>query len=508
MRQILRIKRTKKMQTLSRIFVALLLAASFGVAADPFADGNNNANGKAFQDEDGSVFSSEDFDEGEMSENGHTSKMMFLDSVQKHFWNPKRKLQDNNYNILHRDGDTHMIRTRYAMTTTIIFDNDPIAKVIFGDPNGFELTELGAYKWDLRNVLTIKPKLIGIDTNLTIIGESGTIYTFYIFSTHFTNRRDPAFTVFVSKDRKIGKITMKDLESEEYKKSKKKGDDSYKRIEYDAIEEDDGEFITIGDNVNKIHIEKAKIKRGYASKPKAKRNWKTLWLTKKESPDSVKMQPIDIFNDNEYTYFKFDREDAMSKFPVVFKVVDGYDNPVNVKIVGNYIIAEDLSEKWTLKMGEEYVCIKMIQKPMVIKQKVEDSEDKDEEDEEPKESKDKAPAKADSKDKKPKVESKKKKPNQNTIDSRDRDELIKRNQERIKELEKLQKESKAQADVMNPKAQEGNTAAKSANKAAEPKKAQPPKVEKSNFDVYVPKLKRRMPIEEFEKLKAAGKVWL
>ena len=89
---------------------------------------------------------------------------------------------------------------------------------------------------------------------------------------------------------------------------------------------------------------------------------------------SVRMMPIDIFNDNDYTYFKFDREDAMSKFPVLFKVVDGYDNPVNVKIVGNYIIAEDLSEKWTLKMGDEYICIRKVDKPLIVKEKFPDED--------------------------------------------------------------------------------------------------------------------------------------
>lgn len=453
-----------------------LLTATYTYGADPFKDDTSS---KKFQDEDGSVFTNEDFEEGEMAENNHTSKMMFLDSVQKHFWNPKRKLQDNNYNILHKDGDTHMIRTRYAMTTTFIFDNDPIAKIIFGDPNGFELKELGSEKWDLRNVITIKPKLIGIDTNLTVIGESGTIYTFYIFSTHFTNRRDPAFTVFVSKDRKIGKISMNNTENETNKKNKKSKFENYKSIEYDAIEEDDGEFITIGDNINKIHIDKSKIKRGYIQAPKTTRSWKTLWLKKSESPDSVKIQAIDIFNDKDYTYFKFDREDAMSKFPVVFKVVDGYDNPVNVKIVGNYIIAEDLSEKWTLKMGDEYVCVRMLQKPQVVREKVIINEETKEYD-----------GKTTTYQK-----NQEKIKNQDTIDSRDTQELIKRNQERIKELEKLKKQSKEQGEVMKP-TQKKQTSKQSTINI------------KQNKDtmVYVPKAQKYMTIKEFEELKKAGKL--
>lgn len=88
----------------------IILALGFCLSAlcaqnSPFADTPQQ---KSFYDEDGSVFSDEDFESGEMSSNAHTDKMMFLDSVQKHFWNPRRKLQDNNMNILHKDGDTHM----------------------------------------------------------------------------------------------------------------------------------------------------------------------------------------------------------------------------------------------------------------------------------------------------------------------------------------------------------------------------------------------------------------
>lgn len=490
----IKIKKQRNSTMKIKLYIAfvLFICCGFLYAQSPFAD---NTSKKAFQDEDGSVFSDEDFEEGDMANNEHTNKMMFLDSVQKHFWNPKRKLQDNNLNILHKDGDTHMIRTRYAMVTTIIFDNDPIAKVIFGDPNGFELTELGAVKWDLRNIITIKPKLIGIDTNLTIIGESGTIYTFYIFSTHFTNRRDPAFSVFVSKDRKIGKITMSDMEEGKHKKDKKRNDDNYKRIEHEAIEEDDGEFITIGDNVNKIHIEKSKIKRGYAQSPKSTRTWKSLWLSKEQSAESVKIQAIDIFNDNEYTYFKFDREDAMSKFPVVFKVVDGYDNPVNVKIVGNYLVAEDLSEKWTLKMGEEYVCVRMLQKPTIIRENnIENTESKTPSTNNTEtENKTSAPATQKNAKHQQKIESTK----QESIDSRNHDELIKRNQERIKELEELQKKSKAQSSV-------SSTSQKKINN--KPVASMDSYSADKNHIVFVPTENRHMTFGEFEKLKASGKL--
>lgn len=373
---------------MKKIAIALLgifVYCSIVAAQEPTIESQPTLEQQAFEDEDGSVFSDSDFGEEIQGTNDHTNKMVFLDAVQKHFWNPNRKLQDNNINILHRDGDTHKIRTRYAMITTFIFDNDRIAEIILGDPNGFEARQIPNPKWNLSNILTIKPKLIGIDTNLLVIGESGTIYTFYLFSTHFTNRRDPAFSVFVSKDRRIGKIAMENLEdvsksNAEFKRAKnaKKHKDTSpyitqntndmpdtRKIPSAVIEEDDGEFLTIGDKVNKLHIDKSKIQRGYVQKPKSTRSWKRFFIAK-PSRASIAMQAMDIFNDKDYTYFKFDQTDSNSKFPVVFKVVDGYDNPVNTKIVGNYIIAEDLSEKWTLKMGDEWVCIERLDKSLIV----------------------------------------------------------------------------------------------------------------------------------------------
>lgn len=71
--------------------------------------------------------------------------------------------------------------------------------------------------------------------------------------------------------------------------------------------------------------------------------------------------PEEIFNDKQFTYFKFDKKLALSKL-VIYKVVDGYDNPVNTRIVGDYIIAEDVSAKWTLRSGKDYLCIRFIKK--------------------------------------------------------------------------------------------------------------------------------------------------
>lgn len=338
------------------LILCLAAVLAFSAEPNPFADGGDSGGG------DDSIF-----DDTETTTKA-TNKMMFLDAVQKKFWSPSRKPSDNTLNIKFVAGETHKIRTRANMTTTIILDGDKIASVIIGDSVGFEMKELGTSKYDLSNILTIKPKLIGIDTNLTIIGESGNIYSFYVFSTDHKNRRNPAFLVFVSEIRKIDKIKVENLEEKAKKEQEKAfkkliGNDTSNEQENnedkkhlsafqlsDSIEEETDKEIIIGDKINKIKIKKDEIKRGYMQFPKTK------WGV--ESKASVKLKAKDIFHDKKWTYFKFDRELATSKFPAIFRVIDGYDNPMNSRIVGNYLIVETIADKWTMRIGDEWVCVR------------------------------------------------------------------------------------------------------------------------------------------------------
>ncbi|GAA7967357.1 hypothetical protein HpMS30_13970 [Helicobacter pylori] len=139
--------------------------------------------------------------------------------------------------------------------------------------------------------------------------------------------------------------------------------DEMKYVDYSAKIKDDGKFIRIGDNVNHIYINKKKMEYGYVIIDKKKRKWYCLWMCKKIVKSKYKDDlPTQIFNDEQFTYFKFNRSNARSKFPVVYKVVDGYDNPVNSRVVGDYLIAEDVSNQWNLKLGKAYLCIEKIAK--------------------------------------------------------------------------------------------------------------------------------------------------
>ncbi|OOQ34239.1 TrbG/VirB9 family P-type conjugative transfer protein [Helicobacter pylori] len=374
--------------------------------------------------------------------------MTNFNAIQNRFFAKNRSIKDNAHFIHYTIGDTFNIRLRYAMTTTFIFD-EPIAQVVLGDDIGFSTKMLGEDKEHLiSNILLIKPLQIGVDSNLTIIGKSGKVYSFYVFSTTYTSSKNPALMVYVSskeyfkdftsskketnkeiktthstpnKDIKVShapkKIAKKSPSikeqnlksknptttktaienaplslnrfkspsyppsnalansrkaSENFKvisnstktfKEHRHSQDEMKYVDYSAKIKDDGKFIRIGDNVNHIYINKKKMEYGYVIIDKKKRKWYCLWMCKKVVKSKYKDDlPTQIFNDEQFTYFKFNRSNARSKFPVVYKVVDGYDNPVNSRVVGDYLIAEDVSNQWNLKLGKAYLCIEKIAK--------------------------------------------------------------------------------------------------------------------------------------------------
>ena len=74
------------------------------------------------------------------------------------------------------------------------------------------------------------------------------------------------------------------------------------------------------------------------------------------------LAPINIFDDGVWTYFKFADEnfDQVQRLPVVFKVVDGYDNPLNVRKFKGTIIAEGTGKAWTLRHGGSHLCIRKV----------------------------------------------------------------------------------------------------------------------------------------------------
>ncbi|GAA7939612.1 hypothetical protein HpHA18_11370 [Helicobacter pylori] len=273
--------------------------------------------------------------------------MQDLNAIQGSFFDKNRSRMSNTLNVDYFQGQTYKIRLRYAMATLLFFSK-PISDFVLGDKVGFDAKILESND----RILLIKPLQIGVDSNISVIDNEGKIFSFYVFSTTFTSSKHPNLQVFIEDKNYYSNAFMKPQNKEN---TLEKAPTNNK-----PLKEEKEETITIGDSTNAMKIVKKDIQKGYRALKSSQRKWYCLGICSKKS--KLSLMPEEIFNDKQFTYFKFDKKLALSKFPVIYKVVDGYDNPVNTRIVGDYIIAEDVSAKWTLRLGKDYLCIRFVKK--------------------------------------------------------------------------------------------------------------------------------------------------
>ncbi len=279
--------------------------------------------------------------------------MQDLNAIQGSFFDKNRSKMSNTLNVDYFQGQTYKIRLRYAMATLLFFSK-PISDFVLGDKVGFDAKILESND----RILLIKPLQIGVDSNISVIDNEGKVFSFYVFSTTFTSSKHPNLQVFIEDKNYYSNAFMKPQNKENILENTPTNNNKPLKEEKEETKEE--ETITIGDNTNAMKIVKKDIQKGYRALKSSQRKWYCLWICSKKS--KLSLMPEEIFNDKQFTYFKFDKKLALSKFPVIYKVVDGYDNPVNTRIVGDYIIAEDVSAKWTLRLGKDYLCIRFVKK--------------------------------------------------------------------------------------------------------------------------------------------------
>lgn len=68
------------------------------------------------------------------------------------------------------------------------------------------------------------------------------------------------------------------------------------------------------------------------------------------------LYPLKIFDDGEFTYFEF--RDKGGVLPAIFTVDTGnYESLVNFRMIGNYLVIEAISPRFTLRNGMDIVCV-------------------------------------------------------------------------------------------------------------------------------------------------------
>jgi type IV secretion system protein VirB9 len=68
------------------------------------------------------------------------------------------------------------------------------------------------------------------------------------------------------------------------------------------------------------------------------------------------LYPMKIFDDGEFTYFEFKEKGGI--IPAIFLVdTNNYESLVNFRMVGNYLVVEAVSPRFTLRNGADIVCV-------------------------------------------------------------------------------------------------------------------------------------------------------
>lgn len=74
------------------------------------------------------------------------------------------------------------------------------------------------------------------------------------------------------------------------------------------------------------------------------------------SGDKSDFEPIQVFDDGEFTYLKF--RDINSEFPAIFAVdVQGNEGLVNYRQEKGYVVVERVAHRFTLRHGSETICV-------------------------------------------------------------------------------------------------------------------------------------------------------
>lgn len=72
--------------------------------------------------------------------------------------------------------------------------------------------------------------------------------------------------------------------------------------------------------------------------------------------------PIRIFDDGRFTYFKFKNEPNLNgiKLPAILSIENDIEEPTNIQTYKNYLIVKSINKQYILKVDKEYICIEKI----------------------------------------------------------------------------------------------------------------------------------------------------
>ncbi|WP_153307649.1 TrbG/VirB9 family P-type conjugative transfer protein [Desulfospira joergensenii] len=234
---------------------------------------------------------------------------------------------------------TYKIRLREFMGSTVVLPRgERIAGYSLFDKHNFTFAPLSDKNQVLTNVFDVYAKYHGADTNLIVHGESGNIYSFYLRNDSVKSTYMPSLVTYIEDPATEMEMRDRELRSQE---AEKKALEEKEMAEEEAKKGGDfGKNEYLDSLPTKISPEKLSFAYIYKG-------------------GEEKIKPLQVFDDGYFTFFQFGHGNMnrVKNLPTVYRVVDGYDTPVNSRIQGGYIVAEAVNDKWTLRSGEAHYCI-------------------------------------------------------------------------------------------------------------------------------------------------------
>ncbi|MBI9095269.1 MAG: TrbG/VirB9 family P-type conjugative transfer protein [Sphaerochaeta sp.] len=221
----------------------------------------------------------------------------------------------------------YKLRLREWMHTSVVLpENENIVDFSLGDEGNFVFLpqpgEGNVFKFIVYGIMP------GADTSLTVHGESGNIYPFYLRIDDHTSKFLPDLLVRLKDPR------LKTFKSKKVAKLEEAAADPFAPKEQGT---DVPDYL-----------------RTISNTPPS--DWT---FTYQIDPADSPIAPRQVFDDGIFTYFRFGSNgnmDRIGSLPVVWRVMDGHDALVNTRVEGEFLVAETINPNWTIRSGDKWVC--------------------------------------------------------------------------------------------------------------------------------------------------------
>ncbi len=264
----------------------------------------------------------------------NTSTRVSLNAVQAAF--DAAPANGNVMTVTYDRAVTYKLRIREMMETLVVLPaGERIKDFVLGDKSNFNFVPLPE-----RRSGKLGGKYPGADTNLIVVGDSGNVYSFYVRIDSIQSPYLPVLVVYVedAADAALKPLRKAAADVVATMKAQPKAPAAAEAVgEFKDATKEDVEYL-----------------RRLASADPA-----TLYFGYDTSGENA-LAPQRIFDDGHWTYFQFGAGnlDSVQQLPTVYRVVEGFDVPVNTRVVAGTLIAEALSSGWTLRSGGQHLCVR------------------------------------------------------------------------------------------------------------------------------------------------------